>query len=289
MHQVGDIRIDFVNAGHTMVDTGGPFGLVPRALWSRYYEADEQSRIPMLLNCLLVRAAGHTIVVDTGVGSKLSEKAHRVQGVVQPEGGLVGALAEFGVAAEDVDIVVDTHLHNDHCGGNTYYDEDGQVQPTFPNAEYVVQRLEYADAAFPDERTRGTYFEDNFMPLYESGQLRLLDGDTEIVPGMRAVVTPGHTRGHMSIVFEQGDDAALYVADLASLWVNFANLAWMTAFDVEPLITLETKRRWQRWALERDALIIFEHDPVMLAGKLVMREGERPTVEQVLAASMVGV
>lgn len=265
---IGDIRIDIINDGQIMADTGGPFGLVPRALWARHYEPDEQSRIPMHHNCLLVRTAGRTIVVDTGLGTKIPEKMQRIMALTRPEGDLVAGLRRLGVASEDVDLVVNTHLHNDHCGGNTLLTENGELAPAFPNAEYVVQRLEYADAAFPNERTRGTYFADNFAPLYQSGQMRLLDGDVEIAPGMRAVLTPGHTRAHMSVVFEQGGEAALYVADMASLAVHFARLAWMTAYDVEPLVTLETKRIWQRWVLERDAYVLFEHDPAITVGRL---------------------
>lgn len=265
---IGDIAIDIINDSQILSDTGGPFGLVPRALWSRYYTADAQSRIPMHHNCLLVRADGRTIVVDTGNGSKLSEKALRNMSLTRPGGDLIAGLGRLGVTPTDVDLVINTHLHGDHCGGNTYVNADGELVATFPNAEYWVQRLEYADAAFPNERTRGTYFAENFAPLLESGQMRLLDGDVEVLPGMRCVVTPGHTRAHMSLTFERGETAAIYVADMASLAVHFANLAWMTAYDVEPLITLETKRIWQRWVIERDALVLFEHDPTMVAGRL---------------------
>jgi glyoxylase-like metal-dependent hydrolase (beta-lactamase superfamily II) len=281
MLTIGDITIHIVNDAIIHADTGGPFGLVPRALWSRTYQADAESRIPMHHNCLLVRADGRTIVVDTGYGTRLPDKMQHFLSLERPEGDLVAGLARHGVAPEDVDLVINTHLHGDHCGGNTRFDEAGDLAPTFPNAEYVVQRLEYADAAFPNERTRGTYYASNFAPLYETGQMRLLDGDVEIAPGMRCAVTPGHTRAHMSVVFEAGGEAALYVADLASLWVHFANLAWMTAYDVEPLVTLETKRVWQRWALERDALILFEHDPLIAVGRLVRGSDDRLSVEPV--------
>lgn len=271
---LGDLQIDTINDSQILSDSGGPFGLVPRALWSRYYTADDLGRVAMHHNCLLVRADGRTIVVDTGNGAKLPEKSLRNMSLTRPEGDLVAGLGRLGVAPEDVDLVINTHLHGDHCGGNTFFDAAGELVATFPHAEYWVQRLEYADAAFPNERTRGTYFAENFAPLYESGQMRLIDGDVEVLPGMRCVLTPGHTRAHMSLTFERGAAAAIYVADLASLAVHFANLAWMTAYDVEPLVTLETKRIWQRWALERDAIVLFEHDP-MVAGRLVQGEDGR--------------
>ena len=273
MLKIGEIEIERINDARIWADTGGVFGLVPRALWSRVIEPDEQSRVPMDHWCLLVRAYGKTIVVDTGLGTKLSEKQIRLMSLTRPQGSLVEGLARLGVAPEDVDLVINTHLHADHCGGNTCL-KDGEIVPTFPNAEYWVQRLEYADAAFPNERTRGTYFPQNYAPLYESGQMRLIDGDVEVVPGMRCVVTPGHTRGHQCIVFEQGEQAALYVADLASYAIHFARLAWMTAYDVEPLVTLETKRNWQRWALARDAILIFEHETLTPVGRLTGENGK---------------
>jgi glyoxylase-like metal-dependent hydrolase (beta-lactamase superfamily II) len=272
MIKIGDIEIHMINDARILADTGGAFGLVPRALWATYYPPDEMSRIPMHHNCLLVLSAGRTIVVDTGIGSKVTDKAARIMSLDRPDGGLVEGLARLGVAPDDVDLVINTHLHSDHCGGNTRFDEEGRVVPTFPRAEYRAQRLEAADAAFPNERTRGTYFAENFRPLLDTGQMVLMDGDAEIMPGIRCVMTPGHTRAHMSVVFESGGEAALFVADMASLWVHFANLAWMTAYDVEPLVTLESKRKWQRWALEHDALILFEHDPFIPVGRLVRGE-----------------
>ncbi len=265
---IGDLQIELVNDGRILVDPGGPFGLVPRALWSRYYEPDEQGRISMEHHCLLVRGHGRTIVVDTGIGTKITPQQAQMMSLSRPGGGLVEGLARLGVRPEEVDLVINTHLHADHCGGNTRIDGE-TIVPTFPHAEYWVQRLEYADAAFPNERTRGTYFAFNYVPLFESGQMRLLNGETEVVPGMRCVVTPGHTRAHQSVVFEAGGRAAIYVCDMASLAVHFARLAWMTAYDVEPLVTLETKRGWQKWTLEREALILFTHEPKTPVGRLI--------------------
>ena len=167
-----------------------------------------------------------------------------------PNGTLDDGLARLGRAREDIDVVIDTHLHNDHCGGNTVLADDGTLQPAFPNAVYTVQRREYEDAMQPNERTRASYIPANYAPLVESGQMRLLDGDTELAPGVFGVVTPGHTPGHMSIRIESAGEHALFTCDMATYSVHFERLGWMTAYDVEPLITLETKRRWQQWALE---------------------------------------
>jgi glyoxylase-like metal-dependent hydrolase (beta-lactamase superfamily II) len=273
MMKIGDIEIDVINDARILADAGGVFGLVPRVLFSPFYAPDADNRVTMDHNCLLVRTGGKTIVIETGYGLNLTEVQVVRLNLTRPEGGLVAGLARRGVRPEDVDLVINTHLHADHCSGNMLRAGD-RLTPVFPNAEYWVQRLEYADAAFPNERTRGTYFADNFAPLYASGQMHLLDGGVEVVPGVRCVVTPGHTRGHQSVIFEGGGQAAMAVSDLASMSVHFANLAWMTAYDVEPLVTLETKRIWQRWALARQALILFVHDPVTPVGRLV-EDGSR--------------
>lgn len=283
MFRIGDIDIHPVSDGVVWMDSGGPFGLVPRALWSRYLKPDDQHRVPMALTCLLVRAAGQTIVVDTGLGDKLNAQERRRWGLEHPHGTLHDGLARLGVTPPDVDLVINTHLHADHCAGNTILDADGTPRPAFPRARYVVQRREYEDAAHPNERTRATYFAANFAPLVASGQLELLDGDTTLAPGVHAVVTPGHTPGHQCVRFESRGQHALFVADLASYAVHFERLAWMTAYDVEPLVTLETKRRWQSWALDTGGLLIFQHDTQTLAGHLVEDEQNRRRIAPVEA------
>ena len=284
MFRIGSIEIHLIHTGVVWVDSGGPWGLVPRALWSRYLQPDAQSRVPMVLISLLVRAADKTILVDTGLGDKLDAKARRIWGLEHPHGTLLDGLARLGVTPQDVDIVINTHLHADHCAGNTRWDANGQAVAVFPNAEYVVQRVEYEDASHPNERTRATYYAVNFQPLRASGQLALLDGDAEIVPGVRCVVTPGHTDAHQSVLFQDGGEEALFVGDMASYAVQFAKLAWMTAYDIKPLVTLETKRRWQRWALETGGLLLFQHDPHVLAGRLMEDAQGKRHVEKVEAA-----
>lgn len=281
MLQIGDIRVFLLSDGGHWADPGGAFGLVPRALWSRYFAPDEDLLVPMALNCLLVQVAGKNIIVDTGYGTKVPEKIQKFLRLQRPHGGLVDGLARLGIVPGDIDLVIDTHLHADHASGNTRYDGEGALLPVFPNAEYVVQRREYQDASTPNERTRATYLAENFQPLVETGQMRLLDGDTEFAPGIRGVVTPGHTPGHMSVVMESGGEAAVFVCDMATYAVHFERLGWMTAYDVEPLVTLETKRRWQQWVLARDAIIIFPHDPHRPVGRLRQQDGDKMSIEPV--------
>ena len=280
MITIGDIHIHLINAANTLVDGGGAFGLVPRVLWRRYFEPDEQNLIPMSETCLLVQVSGRNIVIDTGLGHRLGERERANWHIDYPGGGLNGGLARLGVSPADVDMVIDTHLHADHCAGNMKFKDDGDgIEPTFPNAEYVVQRREYADAMKPNERTRATYTPENYDPLVQSGQMRLLDGDTDFGSGIYGVVTPGHTPGHMSVRFESGGQQAIFLCDLSSYAVHFERLGWMTAYDVEPLVTMETKRQWRQWVLDHDAIVIFPHDPKRPAGRLTEDERGRVMVE----------
>jgi glyoxylase-like metal-dependent hydrolase (beta-lactamase superfamily II) len=241
-------------------------------LYEGIIQPNDDNKIPMMLNCLLIRSEGMTILVDTGLGDKLTEDARDLWELERPEGGLVDALYRLGVGVEDVDLVIDTHLHADHCSGNTRLIGDG-LGATFPRAEYWVQRLEWAEACHPDARTRGTYFAENFTPLWQAGKLRLLHGDTQVTRHVRCVVTPGHTRGHQSVLMESGEWRGMYVADMASYAVHMEKLAWLTSYDVLPLENVQTKQIWRKWAIENEAWLFFEHDPVMTVARFVEQNG----------------
>jgi glyoxylase-like metal-dependent hydrolase (beta-lactamase superfamily II) len=275
MLKIGDITIHLINDANTLVDPGGAFGLVPRALWSRYLEPTADHLVPMTTTCLLVQTGSQAIIVDTGFGNKLSEKQRKNWNLNRSNGDLINGLQRLGIKPGDIDLVIDTHLHADHCTGNTRLNEDGQLVAAFPNAEYVVQRREFEDASHPNERTAGTYFADNWELLMQNEQMRLLDGDTELAPGVSGIVAPGHTPGHMAVQFHSHRQYAAFVCDLASYSIHFERLAWMTAYDVEPLVTLETKRKWQQWALETDAVLIFPHDPLRPCARLTEDENGR--------------
>jgi glyoxylase-like metal-dependent hydrolase (beta-lactamase superfamily II) len=279
---LGDLRVWLINDGLRWVDAGGAFGLVPRALWAPYQPVKGDNLVPMHNHVLYVEADGRRILVDTGLGKVVDPKIARVGHLERANGSLFDALARIGVSPEQIDLVVDTHLHSDHCGGNMLFDPDGTPRPAFPNAQYVVQRREYEDAMRPNERTAATYLAVNYQPLMESGQLRLLDGQTALAAGVTAHVTPGHTPAHMSIELAGDGQHALFACDMASYAVHFERLGWMTAYDVEPLITLETKRHWQRWAIETGAVVIFPHDSVRPAGVLTLEAGKaKPTLQPV--------
>lgn len=275
---LGQVRLEIVSDGTFWLDGGAHFGVVPRLLWEKIIPPDDLNRVPMALNCLIIESRGKKILVDTGVGDKLSAKRREILNLERQKG-LVENLKGKGVDPKEIAIVINTHLHADHCGGNTTLNA-GRAIPAFPQAEYWVQEGEWEAAHHLNERTRGAYFPENLDPLQEGGKLRLIKGDTPITSEVRCVVTPGHTRYHQSVVIESGGEKALYLGDLAPWAVNIERLAWVPAADIEPLVNIETKRRMREWALEEEVLLIFEHDPHINAGYL-RRGGKEFIVEAV--------
>ncbi|MGD8623279.1 MAG: MBL fold metallo-hydrolase [Anaerolineae bacterium] len=271
--QFGNVKLHLITDGTYWEDGGALFGLVPKPLWAKVMEPDERNRLPFKMRCLLIETAKQRILVDTGYGDKLSAKE---RGFLSLEGErrLLTNLENLGVGPLDVDLVINTHLHGDHCGGNTLYDQDGELAPAFPWATYCVQRLELADASFPNERTRATYRQENFQPLEQARQLRVVWGDTRLTDEIRVVVTPGHTRAHQCVVIESAGQTAIFLGDVASWPIHMERLAWVPAFDVEPLVSIETKRNLAQWAVENRVLLIFQHHPEVEAGYL--HTTERP-------------
>ncbi|MFQ5610907.1 MAG: MBL fold metallo-hydrolase [Anaerolineae bacterium] len=277
MPHLGQVEYAILSDGVTYVDGGGAFGLVPRRIWQKLMAPDDQNLIPMTLNCLLLRSEGKTILVDTGFGPDVPDRLAKIYGLQRPEGDLIQGLKRLGVSPQEIDIVIDTHLHADHCGGNTRRQGENWVA-TYPNAEYWVQRSELADATYPNERTRNTYFSQFFLPLQQTGHLRIVDGDTVVTSQIKTVMMPGHTRGQQGVLIESGGQYGLFVADMASFSYHFERTAWVTAYDVEPLVTIETKRHWQRWAVQTGATIFFQHDPNVRTARL-FADGDRFRLE----------
>jgi glyoxylase-like metal-dependent hydrolase (beta-lactamase superfamily II) len=270
---LGKLELLVVSDGVIRQDAGATFGLIPKVMWQRFApDLDDQNRIPVGNNSLLVRSEGKTILVDTGVGTKPTRAPGAMD--IQDCGRLLANLSRAGVKPEDVDIVVNTHLHFDHCGGNTLNDDD-RPAPTFPRARYFIQKGEWEVASHPNERTRGTYLSENFEPLADAGQIELVYGDVEISKGIRIASAPGHTEDHCVIELESDGHYALYVGELSQHPVMLERLAWISAFDVLPLVSLETKRRLMDWALEKRALVISVHAPYPGLGKLRMEDGKR--------------
>lgn len=266
--ELGSLRIHSIQAGGQRLDGGAMFGVVPKVLWQRKIEADDRNRIQMGMRCLLIEHADGLVLIDTGAGNKENQKFIDIYGMEltadvpeqrADETALEAGIRAAGFTPEDVKVVINTHLHFDHAGGNTRRTADGEVVPTFANATYITQAGEYDWATHTNERTAASYFEPNFVPLKESGQLQLIDGDVEIVKGITARKTPGHVPYHMSLVIDGGSQRACFLGDVMPT-TNHVPLAWIMGYDVEPLRTLESKRALLRDAAAENWLLIFEHD-----------------------------
>jgi glyoxylase-like metal-dependent hydrolase (beta-lactamase superfamily II) len=279
-YSIGSLDIAVVSDGYMRLDGGAVMGLVPRVMWEPVIGAeniDAEYRIPLALNCLLVRGGGSTLLIETGIGTKLTGPA-RDRIYPGDHGHLINELATLGVAPGDVTHVVNTHLHADHCGGNTRRDGDAVVA-AFPNARYFVEAGEFEAAMHPNERTRGTYFAENFEPLLRDGRLELIDGEREVLPGVTFVPAPGHTADHAVIALASGGETALYTGDLAHHAVQFERPAWIPAFDILPLVSLETKKRLVERAVRENALIISTHNAYPGAGRMREVDGRMRFVE----------
>jgi glyoxylase-like metal-dependent hydrolase (beta-lactamase superfamily II) len=281
MYRVGKLDLAIVSDGTFRLDGGAVFGLVPRVLWEPVVGKegiDAEHKIAQALNCVLLRAGSETLLIETGLGSKLSG-AQRERAFPGDYGYLLQNLASLGVAPGDVTAVANTHLHADHCGWNTVRHGE-EVAPTFANARYYVQAGEYEAAMHPNERTRGTYFAENFEPLERSGQLELVSGEREIVPGVHFLPAPGHTADHAVVVISSGGESAIYTGDLVHHEVQLERDPWIAAFDVLPLVTLETKKRLAERAIRERALVISTHCAYPGAGRLVVEDGRRRFVRE---------
>ncbi len=284
-----DLRITTIDAGSLWLDGGAMFGVVPKPLWTRRTEADDRNRIPLAMRCLLVETADVRMLIDTGVGAKESEKflgTFRVDNGGSPTR-LEDSLRAAGVEPDTIDIVLSTHLHFDHAGGNTRRAADGSITAAFPNAEYYIRRTEWDFAHLDNERVRASYLPDNFDPLASEDRIRFVEQDGEIVPGISVLHTPGHTPGHQSIRIDTGESPLLYLADLVPT-VAHLPLPWIMGYDVEPLVTLESKRRILAKAVTEGWTLAFEHDPTIAWGRPVESNQGRVELVDVESDPIVG-
>ncbi|HEX2093995.1 MAG TPA: MBL fold metallo-hydrolase [Longimicrobiaceae bacterium] len=266
---LGDFRIHALEAGLQRLDGGAMFGVVPKPLWERRIPADERNRIPLGLRCLLVETPDELVLIETGLGNKEEEKFREIYGVenaASPGSGapdrLQEAVRRAGFAPEEVTVVVNTHLHFDHAGGNTFRDPDGEVRLSFPSARYHVQRGEWEWAHRTNERTQASYFPDNYEPVMAAGRLDLVEGVAEIVPGIETLPTPGHCPFHQSVLVRSAGEAACFLADVVPTMAHLP-LPWIMGYDVEPLVTMESKRDLLRRAVDEHWLLVSTHDPAV--------------------------
>ncbi len=270
MH-LGDSEVLFLDGGRFGLDGGAMFGVVPKVLWEKKSPPDENNRIRMRANSLLVRAHRKNILIETGNGTKLDAKQRAIYNV-QDGDPLMDSLSHAGVNPDQIDLVINTHLHFDHCGGNTRV-VNSRILPTFRRARYVVQRRELEHAMIPSERDRASYFPENFSPISKEGLWDLVDGDTEILPGISVTRIPGHNADIQAVLITGGGKTLAFVADLFPTRHHIP-LPWIMAYDLYPLQSLETKRQWIPRILSAQWIVVFGHDPDVAAATLHERDGK---------------
>ena len=269
----GEAELTVLTDRTYFLDGGAFFGVVPKPLWSRHAPSDERNRVRSGLNSLLVRHAGKLVLVETGCGNKLTPKQMENWGV-DPRRDFLERMRAAGFDPAAVDLVINTHLHYDHCGWNTLRTGDGAIVPAFPNAQYCVQRAEWEHAREQHERDRVSYLSDNYDPLVASGQMALLEGERELLPGLSVMPLPGHTRGLQGVLLRSGGESACYMSDLMPTHWHLQP-SWVMAFDLFPLETVENKRKLLEQAAREHWLLAFTHDPGQAWGYVEENRGQR--------------
>lgn len=259
--QRGDWTFRTVSDGCFRLDGGSMFGVVPRVMWEKHHEPDAQNRIELGLRCLFVEHGERRILVDTGIGDRWEERHRHMFAIEREADQLVGELRALGVEPGDVTDVILTHLHFDHCGG-TIRLQDGELVPTFPEAVHWVQQKHWRWAHLPSERDKASFRPDDFASLVNAGKLELVAGAAEILPGVRVTPVHGHTPGQQVVEFHTGEGVVAYVGDLLPL-ASQLRVPWIMGFDLNPLLTLEEKKRFLSRAMEDDFTLVFEHDPLI--------------------------
>lgn len=263
---LGKFEIYGLRDGFFFLDGGAMFGVVPKTLWEKKFPADKKNRIKLALNSILIKTAKELILVETGIGGDLDPKFYDYYSV-ERKPGLVLSLEKLGYQAEDIDLVVNTHLHFDHCGGNTSRNEKGEDAPTFPKARYIIQKGEWEYALHPSERDKASYLEQNFLPLEKHGLLQLVDGNKEISEGVEVIVVPGHTSRHQCLKVSTGGKVFFFLGDLVPTSAH-VRLSYIMSYDIFPQQTLENKRKYFEQAIEEDWILAFNHDPEHFFGKV---------------------
>ena len=264
--KLGSTEINIISDGNFMLDGGAMFGVVPKALWSRLEPADEQNRIRMGLNCLLILRENQKILVDTGIGDKHNEKFVQIYGV-QQDRNLLDNLQAKGISPKGITHIIMSHMHFDHIGWNTRASENGEFVPTFPNAVYFAQKGEYETAENPDPRSRASYLPENWQALEKSGQLQLLNGTCEALSGIESIVTGGHTEHHSIIKLTTSDGIVAFLADLVPT-PSHLKTPYVMGYDLFPKQTMQVKPKVLQQAFEERWLLIFEHSAKISCGYL---------------------
>lgn len=274
----GDYRVEVIPDCEFRLDGGAMFGVVPRNLWSKPCPPDDQNRIRMNMNCLFIEAGSERILIDTGIGDKWSEKHRAMYGIDRRRSLDESLKALAGVSSDEITIVINTHLHFDHAGGNTMVDEAGKTVPAFPNARYFISRAEYEHAEAPTDRDRASYFPENWRPLRDSGQLELKDTEYEIVSGLRMETHAGHNRSMQCLRLERQGKTLFGFADLVPMRAHVP-FAWVMGYDLYPVETVQAKKKLLPQAARENWTCLFYHDPDQALGRIVELDGKFRVVD----------
>ncbi|MDO9565165.1 MAG: MBL fold metallo-hydrolase [Candidatus Desulfaltia sp.] len=266
----GNYECFTVETGRFELDGGAMFGVVPKILWERKIPANEKNLIPMQARSLLIQGKGKNILIDTGIGDKLSEKLKKIYKVDLDSANINISLSKLGLTCSDITDVIITHLHFDHAGGSTSV-MDGKAVPKFPNAEYYIQKKQWEIANNPSARDRASYMEENFMPLEKAGVLNLIDGPQEIFEGIDIIVTNGHTRGQQHPLIKDKTKPLFFCADLIPTSAHLP-AAWNMAYDNFPMTLIDEKQKILTRALKEGWILFFQHDPCIAAATIKQTE-----------------
>jgi glyoxylase-like metal-dependent hydrolase (beta-lactamase superfamily II) len=272
---LGDFELTPLSDGSFRLDGGAMFGVVPKPLWERRAPADDRNRISLGLRPLLVRGRGRTVIIDAGIGDKMTAKDLEIYGVDRTRH-LGHALADAGVSADDITDVIASHLHFDHAGGFTALVDDKLV-PRFANARYHIRKAEWDDAIHPHERNRASYLAENFVPLVEADVVDFIEEDGEVLPGISVWRTGGHTMYHQLVRIDADGRTAVFAADLMPTTAH-VDAPWIMGYDLYPMDTLFYKKQFLAHAIAGEYVIFFEHDPNIAAG-IIRSDGRRNHVE----------
>lgn len=271
--KIGKFECIPLSDGKFWLDGGAMFSVVPKVLWQKTNPSDEINRILLGLHPLLIRHPEANILIDTGIGDKFDEKLKGIYGVDKSET-IEKSLARYGLKTIDINMVINTHLHFDHAGGNTYYSIGGEALPRFPNATYIIQKKEWKAALNPNPRSKASYLKENFLPIESHNLLQIIDGDVEIFPNIRCIRTGGHTEGHQIVIVEGGNAGAIYWADLIPT-TSHLRIPYIMGYDLFPLEVMSEKEKYIKLTVEKKWISFFEHDPKYTTGRIVF-ENKKP-------------
>lgn len=253
-----DMQLTWLDGGVNFLDGGAMFGVVPKALWSRKYATDENNVIELRTDPILIQYQGKNLLIDSGIGKgKLDDKKKRNLGV-RAETRVEESLQELGLSPEDIDIVLMTHLHNDHAAGLTGF-KDGELVSVFPNADIYTSQIEWDEMREPNIRSRNTYWKENWEPV--QGQMKTFEGEIEVMPGIKMIHTGGHSDGHSVIKLEQNGETLIHMADIMPTHAH-QNPLWVLAYDDYPMDSIFAKERLMKEALPNNYGFIYYHDAV---------------------------